>query len=75
LEKDLDRLLKIGDEDATACREAHIFDKYSDSDDNPEPKAMYWKGMEPSKLLCIDAHLVAYIQGLPYQEGRPPCIG
>jgi hypothetical protein len=30
LEEDLDHLLKIGDEDATACREAPIFDKYLD---------------------------------------------
>jgi hypothetical protein len=37
LEKDLDRLLKIGDEDATARWEAPIFDKSSDSDDDSEP--------------------------------------
>jgi hypothetical protein len=36
LEEDLDRLLKIGDEGATACRGAPILDNYSDSDDNPE---------------------------------------
>jgi K+-sensing histidine kinase KdpD len=33
----LDRLLKIGEGGATACREAPIFDKYSDSDDESEP--------------------------------------
>jgi hypothetical protein len=37
LEKDLDDLLKIGGEGATTCREAPIFDKYSDSDDDSEP--------------------------------------
>jgi hypothetical protein len=37
LEEDLDRLLKIGEGGATACREAPIFDKYSDSDDDSEP--------------------------------------
>jgi hypothetical protein len=29
LEEDLDRLLKIGEEGATACQEAPVFDKYS----------------------------------------------
>jgi hypothetical protein len=28
LEEDLDKLLKIGEEGATACREAPVFDKY-----------------------------------------------
>jgi hypothetical protein len=37
LEKDLDDLLKIGGEGATTCREAPIFDKYSDSDNDPGP--------------------------------------
>jgi hypothetical protein len=36
-EKDLDDLLKIGGEGATVCREAPIFDKYSDSDDDCGP--------------------------------------
>jgi hypothetical protein len=36
LEEDLDRLLKLGDEGATANREAPIFDNHSDSDDNPK---------------------------------------
>jgi hypothetical protein len=34
LEEDLDNLLKLEDARATACREAPIFDKYSDSDDD-----------------------------------------
>ena len=34
LEEDLDRLLNIGEEDTTACREAPIFDNYLDSDDD-----------------------------------------
>jgi hypothetical protein len=37
LEEDLDRLLKIGEGEATACREAPLFDKYSNSDGDPEP--------------------------------------
>jgi hypothetical protein len=36
LEEDLDRLLKIGEEGATASREAPIFGKYSDLDDDSE---------------------------------------
>jgi hypothetical protein len=35
--EDLDRLLKIGEERAIASREAPVFVKYSDSDDNFEP--------------------------------------
>ncbi|RLM75622.1 uncharacterized protein C2845_PM15G02000 [Panicum miliaceum] len=77
LEKDLDLLLKLGDEDATASREAPILDAYSDSDDNPDSSTvshlglrittttqgrfMYWKGMGPSELLDDDARLVATI--------------
>jgi hypothetical protein len=34
LEKDLDHLLKLEEEGATACWGASIFDNYSDSDDN-----------------------------------------
>jgi hypothetical protein len=38
LEEDLDRLLKIGEGEATACREAPTFDDYdSNSDDGVEP--------------------------------------
>jgi hypothetical protein len=38
LEEDLDRLLKIGEEDATTCGVAPIFESYdSDSDDSAEP--------------------------------------
>jgi hypothetical protein len=33
LEKDLDLLLKIKDAGATACREASVFEIYSDSDE------------------------------------------
>jgi hypothetical protein len=82
LEEDLDNLLKIGDEGATACREAPVFDKYSESDDDsetsqgchlgltitstPQGRFVYWKGMEPSELLEFDSHLVAFIEELPF---------
>jgi hypothetical protein len=88
LEEDLDRLLKIGKDEATACREAPIFDDYdSDSDDaalpfmgshqglmitsTPQGCFVYWKGKKPSELLRDDARLVAHLDTLPYQEGRP----
>jgi hypothetical protein len=32
---------------------------------------MYWKGFEPSKLLDYESCLVAFMQELPFQEGRP----
>jgi hypothetical protein len=32
---------------------------------------VYWKGLEPSKLLDYDSHLVAFMQELPFQEGKP----
>jgi hypothetical protein len=87
LEEDLDRLLKLGDEGDTACREAPIFDNYSDSDDDPESfsgshlglittsmpqgRLVYWKGIEPSELLEYNSHLVAFTQELPFQESIP----
>ncbi|RLN42287.1 hypothetical protein C2845_PM01G44920 [Panicum miliaceum] len=87
LEEDLDLLLKLGDKDATSCREAPVFDAYSDSDDELDSSAfshlglsitttvlgrfVYWKGMEASELLDDDARLVATIQELPFQKGRP----
>jgi hypothetical protein len=87
LEENLDNLLKIGEEGATVCREAPIFDKYPDPDDDsrlfsgrhlgltitstPQGPFMYWKGMEPSELLEYDSRLVAFTQELPFQEGKP----
>jgi hypothetical protein len=32
---------------------------------------MYWKGLEPSEPLKYDSHLVAFMQELPFQEGKP----
>jgi hypothetical protein len=87
LEEDLDNLLKPGDVGATTYRECPIFDKYSDSDEDPKtfpgchlgltitstPQAwfVYWKGMEPSELLEYDSRLLAFTQELPFQEGNP----
>jgi hypothetical protein len=87
LEEDLDNLLKLGYAGATICREAPVFDKYQDSDDDsetfpgchlgltitsmPQSRFVYWKGMEPSELLEYDSRLVAFTQELPFQEGKP----
>jgi hypothetical protein len=87
LKENLDRLLKIGEGGATACWEAPIFDKYSDLDDDSKPfsgshlgltitstlqgQFVYWKGMEPSKLLEYDSRLVAFTRELPFQGGKP----
>jgi hypothetical protein len=32
---------------------------------------MYWKGLEPSELLNYDSCHVAFMQELPFQEGKP----
>jgi hypothetical protein len=88
LEQDLDRLLKLGDEGATTCREAPVSDNYSESDDDPESfsgshlgltitstpqgRFVYWKGLEPSELLEYDSRLVAFTQELLFQEGKLP---
>jgi hypothetical protein len=32
---------------------------------------MYWKVFEPSELLDYNSRLVAFMQELPFQEGRP----
>jgi hypothetical protein len=31
---------------------------------------MYWKGLDPSELLEYDSRLVAFMQELPFQEGK-----
>jgi hypothetical protein len=87
LEEDLDSLLKILDEGATACRGSPIFDNYSDLDDDPESfsgshlgltitttpqgRFVYWKGMEPSELDEYDSHLVAFMQELLSRKASP----
>jgi hypothetical protein len=88
LNEDLDQLLKIGKGEATAYRDAPIFDDYeSDYDDGAEPflgghqglmitstpqgRFVYWKGKKSTELLGDDARLVAHLDTLPYQEGRP----
>jgi hypothetical protein len=81
-EEDLDNLLKLGDAGATTCRDAPVFNKYLDSDDDsetflgchlglsitsmPQDRFVYWKGMKPSELLEYDSRLLAFIQEPPF---------
>ena len=63
--------------------ESPIYDEYPDNEPisiighhldltiaaTSQGRFVYWKGMEPPKLLAHDTGLVAYIPYLPYQEG------
>jgi len=87
LKKDvLDHLLCIGNMDVTALREAPIFDSYPDSDEDvkkffdksldlttsstSQGQISSWRGFQPTELLD-SLRLVAHIDDLPYQHGRP----
>jgi hypothetical protein len=77
----------LGDKGATACGEASVLDNHSESDDDPKsfsgnhlgltitptPQGhfVYLKGLEPSELLEYNSRLVAFMQELPFQEGKP----
>jgi hypothetical protein len=37
----------------------------------PQGHFVYWKGLEPSELLEYDSCLLAFMQELPFQEGKP----
>jgi hypothetical protein len=37
----------------------------------PEGRFVHWKGMKPSDLLETEDQLVAHLEPLPFQEGRP----
>jgi hypothetical protein len=37
----------------------------------PQDRFMYWKDLEPSELLNYESRLVAFMQELPFQEGKP----
>ena len=85
-EEGLDHLCRFENMDVTACREAPIFDTYPDSDEDvenfshkhldlmlnsmPQDRIMSWRGFQPTELLD-SLHLVAHIDDLPYQHGRP----
>jgi hypothetical protein len=73
LEKDLDFLLQDGKLEATACRGASGCSGASDLvvTSLPEGHIVHWRGMVLSDLLEAEGRLVAHLEPLPFQEGRP----
>jgi hypothetical protein len=73
LEKDLDSLLQVGRPEATACRGASGCFGASDLmiTSMPEGRIVHWRGMALSDLLETEGRLVAHLEPLPFQEGRP----
>jgi hypothetical protein len=73
LEKDLDSLLQLDGPEATVRR--GDFGLFCANDpiisSTPEGRFMHWKGMKPSDLLEAEDRLVAHLEPLPFQEGRP----
>jgi hypothetical protein len=73
LEKDLDLLLQDGNPEATTCRGAS---GCSGPDDLvitslPKGRIVHWRRMMLSNLLEAEGRLVAHLEPLPFQEGRP----
>jgi hypothetical protein len=73
LEKDLDFLLQSRGPEATACRAASGCFGASDMMITSilEGRFVHWRGMELSDLLEAEDRLVAHLEPLPFQEGRP----
>jgi hypothetical protein len=73
LEKDLDYLLRIRKPEATARRGAmgHLGDNGLMVTSTPEGRFVHWKGMKLSDLLEDEDRLVAHLEPLPFQKGRP----
>jgi hypothetical protein len=73
LEKGLDFVLQDGKPEATACRGATGCSGASDLviTSLPEGRIVHWKGMVLSDLLEAEGRLVAHLEPLPFQEGRP----
>jgi hypothetical protein len=73
MEEDLDFLLQLGKPEATArwgalgCFGANGLTITS----TPERRFVHWKGMKLSDLLEAEDQLVAHLEPLPFQEGRP----
>jgi hypothetical protein len=76
LEKDLDSLLQHGKPEATARRGASgCFGANGLMITSiPEGRFVHWKGMKLSDLLEAEDRLVAHLEPLPFQEGRPLAI-
>jgi hypothetical protein len=73
LEKDLDLLLQDGKPEATACRGVSGCSGPGDLviTSLPKERIVHWRGMMLSDLLEVEGRLVAHLEPLPFQEGRP----
>jgi hypothetical protein len=73
LEKDLDSLLQLGGPEATARWGASGCIGASDLmiTSAPVGRFVHWKGVKPFDLLEDEDRLVAHLEPLPFQEGRP----
>jgi hypothetical protein len=73
LEKDLNFLLQVRRPEATTCRGASGCFGASDLMITPMPggRIVHWRGMALSDLLEAEGRLVAHLEALPFQEGRP----
>jgi hypothetical protein len=73
LEKDLDSLLQLGGPEATVCWGVSGYFGASDLmiTSTPEGRFVHWKGMKPSDILEAEDRLVAHLEPLPFQKGRP----
>jgi hypothetical protein len=76
LEEDLDSLLQLRKLEATARRgDSCCFGANSLMiTSTPEERFVHWKGMKPFGLLEAEDRLVAHLEPLPFQEGRPLAI-
>jgi hypothetical protein len=73
LEKDLDYLLRIRKPEPTAHRGAAgcLGDNDLTITSTPEGRFVHWKGTKLSDLLEDKDQLVAHLEPLPFEEGRP----
>jgi hypothetical protein len=73
LEEDLDTLLQLGKPEATARRGASACFGANGLmiTSTSEGRFVHWKGMKLSNLLEAEDRLVAHLEPLPFQEGRP----
>jgi hypothetical protein len=73
LEKDLDLLLQDGKPEATVCRGAPGCSGPGDLVITSllKGRIVHWRGMMLSDLLEAEGRLVAHLEPLPFQEGRP----
>jgi hypothetical protein len=73
LENDMDFMLQDERPEATACWGASGCFGAGDLviTSMPEGRIVHWRGMALSDLLEAEGRLVAHLEPLPFQEGRP----